>query len=222
MIAYIPARGGSKRIPRKNIKPLGGRPIIAHVIETLKTLDFINHIYVSTDDYEIQSVAKEYGAETGKLRSEELSDDFVDLISLIREDVPRFAKNDDDLLLALPTAALVKKNHYYEAFDIYKLYTPQILMSVIEYPVNPLWAMKKGADGYWKPLHPEAIKMRSQDLPKTCVDAGLFYIMKWKEVQKYESLMADKLLVYQVPAEIAVDVDTSQDWQRLEALYRER
>jgi len=120
----------------------------------------------------------------------------------------------------LPTAALVQKFHYKEAFDIYKRHSPQVLMSSVAYPISPLWAMQQDSNGFWKPLHPEMIKKRSQDLPNTCTDAGLFYMMKWKEIQHYETLMVDRLLVYNVPSEIAADVDTPSDWQRLELLYK--
>ena len=220
MIAYIPARGGSKRIPGKNIKLLGGKPVIAHVIETVKALDFIECVCVSTDSVEIQSVAKMYGAITGELRSGALAGDYVDFITLIRQDLPRFARNHDDILFVLPTAALVKKINYEEAFDIYKSRSPQVLMATITYPLSPLWALKEDSSGYWKSLYPEDIKKRSQDLPQFCVDAGLFYMMKWKEVQNYETVIADRLLTYNIPSEIAVDVDTPGDWKRLEALYK--
>jgi len=74
MIAYVPARGGSKRIPRKNIKLLGGKPVLARVIEVLKSLEFVKKICVSTDDLEIQKIAIQSGAETGELRAKELSE----------------------------------------------------------------------------------------------------------------------------------------------------
>jgi len=220
MIAYIPARGGSKRIPRKNIKLLAGKPIIAHVIETVKSLEFIEKVYVSTEDSEIQSIAEALGIETKELRKASLANDNASFMDLIRKDVPRFAENSKDLLFVLPTAALSKKKQYDEAYDIYKKHSPQILMSSVEYPISPLWAMTEGSNGYWKPLHPEAIKKKSQDLPLMCADAGLFYMMKWKEIQNYETLMVDRLLVYNVPSDIAVDVDTPSDWQRLELLYK--
>lgn len=222
MIAYIPARGGSKRIHRKNIKRLGGKPIIAHVIETAKTLDFISNVCVSTDDLEIRNIAAEYGVETGDLRAPELADDFVDCITLVKEDVPRFANETNDLLMILPTAALVQKRHYYDAYAIYQDKSPQILMSTIEYPVSPFWAMELDSNGYCKAVHPEFIKMRSQDLPITCVDAGLFYMMKLNEIRCYESFIADKLLAYNVSPDIAVDVDFPSDWEQLEILYKKQ
>jgi CMP-N-acetylneuraminic acid synthetase len=220
MIAYIPARGGSKRIPRKNIKLLVGRPVLARVIEVLKSLEFVEKVCVSTDDLEIQKIAIQSGAETGELRAKELSDDYVDFITLIGKDVPRFACDSEDILFALPTAALIQKKHYCEAFEIYKKSSPQLLMAVVDYLISPLWAMQQGTDGFWKPLHPEAIRKRSQDLPRTCTDAGLFHFMKWKVVKKFKTLMVDRLLAYHVSHDIAVDVDTLEDWVCLEKLYQ--
>lgn len=220
MIAYIPARGGSKRIHRKNIKLLGGKPIIAHVIETAKSLDFIRKVCVSTDDLEIQNIAAEYGAETGNLRASELADDFVDCITLVKEDVPRFANETNDLLMILPTAALVQKRHYYNAYAIYQEKSPHILMSTIEYPISPLWAMVLDDNGFCKPVHPESLKMRSQDLPRTCVDAGLFYMMSKHRIHGDEGSVSEKVFAYNVPSDIAVDVDTPADWEQLEILYR--
>jgi len=222
MIVYIPGRGGSKRIPKKNIKLLGGKPVIAHVIETAKSLDFVDAVFVSTDDTSIQKIATEWGAKTKDLRDEKLSEDHVDFISLIRGDVQRFVDDDEDLLFILPTAVLVEKKHYTEAYQIYRKSAPQLLMSTIDYPISPLWAMQKDSKGFWKALHPEAIKMRSQDLPQTCVDAGLFYMMKWKEVRKFDSFIVDKLLTYSIPREVAVDVDTPSDWKVLEELYTKK
>jgi pseudaminic acid cytidylyltransferase len=220
MIAYIPARGGSKRIPRKNIKMLDGKPVIGHVIDIIKQLNFIAKICVSTDDPEIQNIAIKHGAATGALRKQELGGDFVGFINLLREDVARFAEADDDLLFVLPTAVLVRENHYREASQLFLRKRPEILMAAVEYPISPFWAMVSKGDEHWQPLHPEAITRRSQDLPKTCVDAGLFYIMQWKQVARYESLMADTLMVYRVPPEIAVDVDVPSDWDRLVLRYQ--
>ena len=92
MFAYIPARGGSKRIPRKNIRPLNGKPVIARVIESLRPLEFLSAIYVSTDDPEIAEVAQASGAKYLKARAPELSNDKAGFMDLIRDDLPHFMK----------------------------------------------------------------------------------------------------------------------------------
>ena len=222
MIAYIPARGGSKRIPRKNIKKLGGKPIVAHVIETVKSLDFITKVFVSTDDTEIQDIVIKYGAETGALRASKLADDYVDCVTLIKEDVPRFVNDSEDFLMILPTAALVQVNHYYAAYALFKERTPQVLMSTVGYPISPFWAMVLDENGFCKPVHPESLKIRSQDLPSTCVDAGLFYMMSKNRLHREEGLGHDNILAYIIPSDIAVDVDTPADWEQLEILYEKQ
>ena len=160
MIAYIPARGGSKRISRKNIKLLDGKPVIAHVVETVRSLAFVDNIYVSTEDPEIQSIAEALGIETRELRKASLANDNASFMDLIRKDVPRFAENSKDLLFVLPTAALAKKKHYDEAYAMYKKQSPQVLMTSMEYSISPLWAIMQQPNGYWRPLYPDAIKKK--------------------------------------------------------------
>jgi CMP-N-acetylneuraminic acid synthetase len=127
---------------------LGGRPVLARVIEVLKSLEFVEKVCVSTDDIEIQKKDIKSGAETGELRAKELSNDYVDFTILIGKDVARFAGDFTDILFTLPTAALVQKKHYCEAFDIYQQHSPQLLMATTGYPVSPLWAMQQDTDGY--------------------------------------------------------------------------
>ncbi len=222
MIAYIPARGGSKRVPRKNIKKLGGKPIVAHVIETAKSLDFIRKVCVSTDDTEIQDIVIKYGAETGALRASKLADDYVDCVTLIKEDVPRFVNDSEDFLMILPTAALVQVNHYYSAYALFKERTPHVLMSTVEYPISPFWAMVLDENGFCKPVHPESLKIRSQDLPRTCVDAGLFYMMSKNRIHNKEGPGHENVLAYNIPSDIAVDVDNPVDWEELEILFQKQ
>lgn len=225
MFAYIPARGGSKRIPHKNIKQLGDKPIIAHVINALKKLDFIDAIYVSTDDPEIKEVAELYGAECHDLRSDELANDISGFIDLIHKDVPRYSKlngGDDEVLFVLATAALVPASVYQDAYKVYREHQPQILMSCEAYGTSPFWAMVEKSDGFWEPIFPNKVLTNSQDLPKTLVDAGLFYFFQLSSLMKYESVkIVDKLMPYLVEDAYLGDIDTPKDWQELELQYKQ-
>jgi CMP-N-acetylneuraminic acid synthetase len=221
MIAYIPARGGSKRIPRKNIKPLAGRPSIGHVIENIKQLEFIEDIYVSTDDMEIQQVAVSFGAMTMGLRSPRLCSDKVGFMQLIQEDIPRFIREDKDVLFALATACLVPAPVYREAFRLYKKNKPQLLMAAMGYQSSPFKALVQKEDGCWRYLFPKESALMSQDMPQTRVDAGLFYFFNTDDIKGLDSFQSiDRLGVYDVPAAYAVDVDTDDDWQILEEKCR--
>ena len=223
MIAYIPARGGSKRIPNKNIKILNNKPIIGHVIDHLKKLDFLSKICVSTDDPEIKRIAESYGSITLSYRSPELSNDSADLTDLYRYDMPRFSKannSDKEILLVLATAALVPPKIYKDAHCVYLKTKPELLMSCIEFPVSPFWMMTQKDDGYWKLMFPEKVNFNSQDLPKTLVDAGLFWFFNLDTVVKYDDLkLVGGLQPYIMDPRYAVDVDTPEDWKMLEMKY---
>src|SRR4051812_1600267 len=132
MFAYIPARGGSKRIPRKNVRPLHGKPVLARVIENLKPLEFLSAIYVSTDDPEIAELAQKIGAKYLKARAPELSNDKAGFMDLIRDDLPNFMTaegGDDEVLFVLPTAALVPTDIFRNAHVVWTEKKPEILMS---------------------------------------------------------------------------------------------
>ena len=220
MFAYIPARGGSRRIPSKNIRALGDRPVIVHVIDALRALDFISAVYVSTDDPRIQEVAERAGAKCLDLRLPELSNDKAGFAELIHHDIPRFADHggDREVLFALATAALVPTSIYADAYRQFIASKPDILMSCET--AHPFWAMTQKTDGFWWPLFPEKVLTNSQDLPRSLVDAGLFYMFDLDNMKRYPSVkLADRILSYEVPNRYTVDVDTTEDWDLLEYKY---
>lgn len=222
MIAYIPARGGSKRIPRKNIKLLDGKPIIGYVIENIKKLDFISNVYVSTDDAEIQNIAKSYGAEAGTLRSLELSGDNIGFMQLIQKDVPRFIKGSDkEVLFVLATSALVPTSLFKEAAQYYMKKKPQLLMAATEYRFHVFKAMVQKEDGYWRYLFPEESLLMTQDLPETRVDAGLFYIFNLDYLANLNDFKSiERLDIYQIDQDYVGDPDTPELWRLLEEKYQ--
>jgi|TARA_B100000315_G_C14566877_1_gene583399 CMP-N-acetylneuraminic acid synthetase len=223
VIAYIPARGGSKRIPNKNIKKLGGKPIIGHVIGNVRQLDFISEVYVSTDNKEIQEISESFGAKTFELRPDELSDDNSGFIDLIHKDIPRYvdaAGGDSEILFVMATAALVPPSLLQDAYSAYLKELPEVLMGCVGYPVSPFLAMVQKEDGYWNPMFPEKVLYNTQDLPKALVDSGLFYFFNQNTLKKYRSVkLVDRLYAYEVNHKYAVDVDTLQDWSVLEEKY---
>lgn len=227
-IAYIPARGGSKRILRKNAKLLKGVPIISYVIKNLKKLDFLDGICVSTDDKEIAEIASKLETETLELRTEVLANDHATFQDLVRGDLPRYLKhfkineNDAEILFVLATAALVTPEIYQKAYQEFRSHRSDILVSSIGYRISPYWALTEHRQGYWKPVFPDKIAVRSQELPKTQVDAGLFYYLKFGKVKKMKGSWMnhpDGIGCFEVPRSVAIDVDTPEDWVELERLF---
>lgn len=220
MIAYIPARGGSKRIKKKNIRYLDGKPIIGHVIDNIKNLDFLSAVYVSTDDDEIAHISESFGATVLATRSRDLSNDNAGFADLIRLDLPRhIADNDGDseILFVLATAALVPPSVFLSAFDVYTAQNPEILMSCQYYSEPPWWALIQKNDGYWEPIYKDKVTVNSQDLPETITDAGLFYFFDQSVMASYDCHKNSKrLLPFFVPFQYQCDVNSEEDWFLLE------
>lgn len=222
MFAYIPARGGSKRVPGKNVKALGGTPVIARTIANLRAAEVFTGIFVSTDDADIRAAAEQAGAKCLDPRARELADDETGFVELIHRDISRYAEacGDRDVLLVLATAALVPGRVFRAAVETFSANRPNVLMSAVRYPVSPLWALQERADGYWEAVLPEYCYTASKDLPETIADAGLFYGFNLDEMMKHDSLkVIDRLQIFPVPVRIAVDVDEPEDWEVLEEKY---
>lgn len=225
MFAYVPARGGSKRVPGKNVRELGGKPVVGHVIETLKALPFITEVFISTDDAAIAEVATGYGAAWLGPRSAELSNDKAGFVDLIHHDIPRHAEKaggDTEVLFVLALAALVPPTVYRAAHDVWLQDRPNLLMSVVPCYKSPYWALVPGEGGFLTPLFREWVYVNSQDLPPAYDDAGLFYMLDWQKMRAYDShKVMDRLQAFVVDRSYAVDVDTEADWQQLEERYKQ-
>jgi pseudaminic acid cytidylyltransferase len=218
VFAYIPARGGSKRIPRKNIRLLNGKPVLTRVIENLRALDFLEKIYVSTDDAEIAEVARAAGATYLGPRAPRLSDDKAGFMDLIRDDLPVFmedANGGQEVLFVLPTAALVPSGIYRQAYKVWQESQPEILMSCES--CFPWWAMTQKPDGFWSPIFPDKVTTNSQDLPPSLIDAGLFYFFRQPVMKNFATVKsADRVMPFLVPDAYIGDIDNPEDWDRLE------
>lgn len=223
MFAYIPARGGSQRLPRKNVRDLGGKPIIVRVIETLRELPFLSRIHVSTDDAEIRRIAEDCGAECLAPRDASLADSQSGFTDLIRRDIPRYVAangGDHEVLFVLATAALVPARVYASAYETYRSERPEILMSCEPYPEPAWWALHQKPDGFWYPLFPDKVLINSQDLPPTLTDAGLFYYFDQHVMSQYDChKTASRLQAYVVPHQYRCDINDEEDWERLEWKY---
>lgn len=226
MFAYIPARGGSKRIPRKNVKLLDGKPLLTHVLDTLAKVQGLSGIGVSSEDPEILALAKEHPAATTlSPRDAALADDHTDFMRLVREDAPRFADafSDHSLLFTTATAALVPATSFQEALSLHSKNPNGLILSVTEYEQSPMLALTGTPGESLTPLFPDMYTKPTKDLPNTCVDAGCFYALSLDALgnaQRFLDLTPIQGVV--LSKNIGIDLDNPSDWERLEKAYAEK
>jgi N-acylneuraminate cytidylyltransferase len=221
-LAIIPARGGSKRIPRKNIKNFLGKPIIAYSIEAALKSDCFDEVMVSTEDEEIAEIARQYGAKVPFLRSEKTANDFADtedVIFEVLENYHNLGKDFDNICCLYATAPFVTSERLVEAF---KLMNENVdaSISVVEYSFPIQRSIRVGETGHIELNFPEYINYRSQDLPKTYHDAGQFYFAKVKTFKEEKTLWCKRTAPL-VLSELEVqDLDTMTDWQLAEMKFK--
>jgi len=221
-IAIIPARGGSKRIPRKNIKDFYGKPLIAYSIEVALASKLFDKVVVSTDDEEIAKIAKEYGAEIPFLRPKELSDDFTGTEDVINHTVDFLEKNSeqyDYVCTIYATAPLLQKEYLIEGFKKLKNSKAINAFSATSMPFPIQRTFKLTADGRCEMFTPEYYMARSQDLEEAYQDAGQFY---WKKLDKKsnEIMFGKDSIPVILPRHLVQDIDTLEDWKRAEVMYK--
>ena len=220
-IAIIPARGGSKRIPRKNIKDFFGKPLIAYTIEAALASNLFDKVIVSTDDEEIATVSKQYGAQVPFLRPKELSDDFTitqDVIDHALEFLEKQGEKYDYCCTIYATAPLLQKKYLIEGLN--KLQNSDALnaFSVTSMPSAIQRTFKITQNERCEMFWPQNFKKRSQDLEEAYCDAGQFYWTKLAE--KSDEIMFGKNSVPIIlPRYLVQDIDTSEDWQIAEYMY---
>lgn len=220
-LCIIPARGGSKRIPRKNIKDFLGKPIIAYSIEAALRSGMYDEVMVSTDDEEIAAIARQYGANVPFLRSEATANDYATTADVINEVLDCYAQMGmtfDSFTCLYSTAPFVSAERLKEAYsmikdDIYSVFT----CVEFSYPIQRALHI---VDGKISMLQPQYLKSRSQDLEKTYHDAGQFYVCVIDDFIKTNSLWGANTAGL-VLSELEVqDLDTLTDWALAEMKFK--
>ena len=218
VLAIIPARGGSKRLPQKNSKLLHGKPLIVHSIEAAKQAEVIDEILVSTDDLDIAKIACEAGAYVPFLRPDYLSTDqasSVDVVCHAIEYLQRYKKMDFEYIVLLqPTSPLRKALHIQEAFDILEEKKGDAVISVCEVEHSPLWINQLPEDGSMIEFISSEIKgTRSQDLPQYYRVNGAIYICSIPRFLKEKDFfISDNIYAYKMRTYESVDIDTMIDF----------
>jgi len=219
-IAIIPARGGSKRIPRKNIKVFGGKPMIAYAITAAKNSGLFDHVLLSTDDTEIAVIANELGAETPFVRPAELANDFTATVPVVAHAIQAceaLGWSFDNVCCIYPGVPLIEVEDLQGAFKHIEACGVDYCFPVTEFPSAIQRALKQNSDGVMQPFYPEFELARSQDLEPAYYDAGQFYWGKknaWLSNPRIHSNGAG----YVIPSWRVVDIDTPADWDRAELL----
>ncbi len=219
-IAIITARGGSKRIPRKNIRSFLGKPMIAWSIEAAQKAGCFDHILVSTDDQEIADVALEFGAEVPFLRPVELADDYTPAHIAARQMLEWAALELGEIEYfshIYPTAPTITPDNLKKSMDILSEGKFKSVWAVVNIPYPIYQFMVKGIDGNLERLFPEdKVMMRSQDMPEVFIDAGQFYSFEADFFLKHELALSAEVTGIEISYEAAIDIDTEEDWKRAE------
>lgn len=217
-IAVIPARGGSQRIPRKNIKLLNGKPLIAYSIETAQATGLFDHIVVSTDDADIAAVAREWGAETPFTRPDELADHFTGTTPVMQHALRTLTDQEleiDHACLIYATCPLLTATDLLLGYQALATTPLSFAATTYDFPVQRALCVR---DGKLQPMYPEHIGKRSQDLEEAIHDAGQFY---WGTVDQWltnPAMFSELATPIMLPRYRVQDLDTEEDWLRLQQL----
>ena len=219
-IAIITARGGSKRIPKKNIKDFCGKPIIAYSIEAALKSGMFEEVMVSTDSEEIADVARKYGASVPFMRSEKTSDDFATTNDVLREVITEYKKTGkefDTVVCIYPTAPFVTADKLIKALEMMDKDNVDSVTPVVQYSFPPQRAFVV-RDGLLYYQFPENRLKRSQDLEPIYHDCGQFYVMRTDNIFNSDSAGESAPLIV---SELEVqDIDNESDWKLAEIKYK--
>jgi pseudaminic acid cytidylyltransferase len=220
-IAVIPARGGSKRVPRKNIRPFHGRPMIAWTIDALRESGSVDRIVVSTDDDEIAAVATLLGAEVPFRRAPTLADDHATTLAVMADAVNRLRTLGWQPALvccSYATAPTMSPADVRGARDLLGASGADYVFSCTTFGFPILRALRRNGAGGVEPMFPESIGARSQDLPEALHDAGQFYWGTADAFAGQRPIFGARSRPWVVPRHRVQDIDTEEDWQRAELL----
>jgi pseudaminic acid cytidylyltransferase len=220
IIAIIPARGGSKRIPRKNIKNFMGYPIISYGIKAAIESKLFDRVVVSTDDAEIAAIAQKYGAEVPFLRSKKASDDNATTFDVIDEVMRQYKKQGEEFTkfcCIYPCAPFVTAKMLGNANTLFNNY--DAVMPVCKYPAPVEWAMNI-EKSCLRPVDRVAKNMRSQDIAEKYYDVGMFYFCKTRAMYQFNSLIPNSTAALVLREDECQDIDTALDWRLAELKYK--
>ena len=218
-LCIIPARGGSKRIPRKNVKEFIGKPIIAYSIEAALKSGLFEEVMVSSDDQEIAAIAKQYGASVPFMRSAKTANDFAttkDVLDEVLVEYQKLGKSFDAMCCIYATAPLITAQDVKDAYERLTQSDFTCVYPIVQFSY-PIWrCLDVAEDGSMQRHWPEYENSRSQDLPKEYHDTGTLYWYKLKD----NVIQTGKIGAIIVPEERVQDIDTETDWKLAELKFK--
>jgi len=221
-IALIPARGGSKRIPRKNIREFRGKPMIAYSIAAALEAEIFDQVIVSTDSEEIAGIARRHGAETPFLRPPELAGDFTTTAEVVAHALEWLTAHSgavDTMCCLYATAPFVTGRWLRKGYELLGGREVSAVFTVAAHPSPVFRALKKDENGFLRMVWPEYELSRSNDLPETYYDAGQFYWLAASRFRQTNRLYADDALPLVLPRYLVQDIDTGEDWRMAELMH---
>lgn len=221
-IAIIPARGGSKRIPRKNIKLFDRKPMIAYAISAARASGLFEHMVVSTDDKEVARVAREWGAETPFVRPADLADDHAATVPVIAHGIQACRALGwlfERVCCIYPGVPFIQIDDLKRTLALLLEGTVDYCFPVTQFPFAIQRALRRLADGTIQPFYPQFEMTRTQDLEPAYHDAAQFYWGKAEAWLKNTSIYSSGI-GYVIPNWRVVDIDTPEDWLRAEKLFK--
>ena len=216
-LGIIPARGGSKRLPRKNVLDLAGKPLIAWTIDAAKGSKYIDKIIVTSDDDEILQISDDLSVDTNK-RPDELASDTATTVAVTEHTIDNLNDTYDFIIILQPTSPLRTFKHIDEAIELLFKKKADAIVSVCETEHSPLWSNtlsdNKSMEGF---ISKDYLNKRSQDLPKYFRLNGAIYICDVFKFKQYQSLLIDKnIYAYEMASEDSIDIDTQIDFDLAE------
>ncbi len=221
-LAIITARGGSKRIPKKNIKEFCGKPIIAYSILAAIDSGLFEEVMVSTDSEEIAEIARQYGAQIPFMRSEETSNDYATTEDVLKEVLNEYKKDGrsfESFCCIYPTAPFVTAKKIKDSYELLSADDVYNVVPMVPFSFPPQRGMvRKGR--YIEPAYPEHIRKRSQDLEEILHDCGQFYWCKTAAFLENPDILFNNTVPFLVPETEVQDIDNPSDWELAEIKYR--
>ena len=213
-LGLIPAKGGSKRLSKKNILKLGGKPLIKWAFDSATECGVIDDLIISTESNEIADIAKNFGADVPFIRPKELAKDPAGVVDVALHAIKKMDYNCsryDKLIILLPTCPFRTAEDIKNALDLYNLKKGKYLMSISSYSHNPFSAMNISDDNFLTPYFDEYIGKNTQELPNAYRANGAIHILDIKSFVKSRSYYQQPLIGFQMPSIRSIDIDTYED-----------